>query len=250
MAKQIYLGGGMLGLGDQMLREWERDDLKRLGFDVYVPQDDKSINDKTNADQQGLAERIVANDTAGIESADIIVADYLTHAQGSICELGYIQKLKRDKPELEVYVHCTDVRQGTGHIPTEQDRAEFSINQYVYGVILEVTEGRGIQDFEEIRQELDTSRALNEYKARKLREQKNADKDKLRELLRAQQDRLNSVYETSAKAQYEAELWQKRFEAAEQYIKDRLEITPASIPYDNVRIMLKSIKTQDLHELD
>lgn len=80
--------------------------------------------------------------------------DYLTHAQGTICELGYIQKLKREKPELEVYVHCTDVRQGTGHIPDEQDRAEFSINQYVYGVILEVTEGRGVQDFEDIREEL------------------------------------------------------------------------------------------------
>lgn len=77
-----------------------------------------------------------------------------------------------------------------------------------------------------------------------------ADNDKLRELARAQQDKLNSIYESSAKAQYEAELWQKRYEAAEQYIKDRLEITPASIPYDNVRIVLNAIKTHDLHELD
>lgn len=77
-----------------------------------------------------------------------------------------------------------------------------------------------------------------------------ADNDKLRELARAQQDKLNSIYEASAKAQYEAELWQKRYEAAEQYIKDRLEITPASIPYDNVRMVLNAIKTHDLHELD
>lgn len=77
-----------------------------------------------------------------------------------------------------------------------------------------------------------------------------ADNDKLRELARAHQDRLNSIYESSAKAQYEAELWQKRYEAAEQYIKDRLEITPASIPYDNVRMVLNAIKTHDLHELD
>ena len=155
MAKTIYILGDMLSHGQQLRRAYEKSAFKQLGYEVYNPQDDKSINDKSNADQQGLAERIVANDTAGIESADIIVADYLTHAQGSICELGYIQKLKRDKPELEVYVHCTDVRQGTGHIPTEQDRAEFSINQYVYGVILEITEGRGVQDFEDIRQELE-----------------------------------------------------------------------------------------------
>lgn len=154
MAKSIYILGDMLSLGEQLRRAYEKSAFKRLGYKVHNPQDDKSINDKQNADQQGLAERIVANDTRAIEEADIIVADYLPHAQGSLCELGYIQKLKRIKPELEVYVHCTDVRQGTGHIPTEQDRAEFSINQYVYGVILEVTEGRGVQDFEEIRQEL------------------------------------------------------------------------------------------------
>ena len=77
-----------------------------------------------------------------------------------------------------------------------------------------------------------------------------ADNDKLREMARTQQDRLNSIYESSAKAQYEAELWQKRYEAAEQYIKDRLEITPASIPYDNVRMVLNAIKKHDLHDLD
>lgn len=154
MTRLIYLAGDMLSHGQQLRRAYEKSAFKRLGYEVYNPQDDESINDKSNADQQGLAERIVANDTRGIEQADIIVLDYLPHAQGTIAELGYIQKLKRIKTELEVYVHCTDVRQGTGHIPTEQDRAEFSINQYVYGVILEVTEGRGVRDFEEIRQEL------------------------------------------------------------------------------------------------
>lgn len=72
----------------------------------------------------------------------------------------------------------------------------------------------------------------------------------LRELARAQQDKLNNIYESSAKAQYEAELWQKRYEAVEQYIQERLEITPASIPYDNVRLVLNAIKTHDLHELN
>lgn len=169
MTKTIYIAGDMLSHGQQLRRAYEKSAFNQLGYEVYNPQDDKSINDKSSADQQGLAERIVANDTRGIENADIIVLDYLTHAQGTICELGYIQKLKREKPELEVYVHCTDVRQGTGHVPAEQDRAEFSINQYVYGVILEVTEGRGVQDFEEIRQALDGGRELNEHMARKLR---------------------------------------------------------------------------------
>lgn len=153
MSKRIYLGGDMLSLGQQMRREWEKKELERLGFDVYAPQDDKDINDKQIADQKGLAERIVKNDTEGMEESDILIFDYLPHAQGTICELGYAQYLKRLKPK-DIYVQCTDIRQGTGHVSSEQDRAEFSINQYVYGVILDVTNGRGIQTFDEICKEL------------------------------------------------------------------------------------------------
>ncbi|WP_053032460.1 hypothetical protein [Staphylococcus haemolyticus] len=109
----IYLGGDMLSIGQQIRREWEKQELQRLGFKVYAPHDDKGINDKANAKQDKLAERIVANDT-----------------------------------------ECTDIRQGTGHISDEQDRAEFSINQYVYGVIMDITDSRGIQTFDEICEEL------------------------------------------------------------------------------------------------
>ena len=153
MSKQVYLGGDMLSVGQQMRREWEKKELERLGFDVYAPQDDKDINDKQIANQKGLAERIVKNDTEGMEESDILIFDYLPHAQGTICELGYAQYLKRLKPK-DIYVQCTDIRQGTGHVSSEQDRAEFSINQYVYGVILDVTNGRGIQTFDEICKEL------------------------------------------------------------------------------------------------
>lgn len=154
MAKQIYLGGGMLDLGDQMRRQFERDDLKRLGFKIHSPQDDESINDKANADQEHLAERIVANDINAMCKSDVLIFDYLPHNQGTIAEMGYIQGLMHSGHECKVYVQCTDVRQGTGHISAEQDRAEFSINQYVYGVILDITDGRGIQTWEEITQDL------------------------------------------------------------------------------------------------
>lgn len=84
-----------------------------------------------------------------------------------------------------------------------------------------------------------------------------ADNERLRGLARAQQKKLNSIYESPSKAQYEAELWQKRYEAAERYIQERLEITPdrletapASLPYDSVRMVLNAIKKHDLHELD
>ena len=126
----IYLGGDMLSIGQQMRREWEKQELQRLGFKVYAPHDDKNINDKANA-------------------------NHLPHAQGTICEMGYLQHLKRaSEKDIKIYVQCTDIRQGTGHISEEQDRAEFSINQYVYGVIMDITDGRGIQTFDEICEEL------------------------------------------------------------------------------------------------
>ena len=128
---------------------------------MYAPQDDKGINDKKNANQDKLAERIVSNDTKGIVTSNIIIFDYLPHAQGTIAEMGYLQGFLHHQSaylqapsDVKVFVQCTDIRQGTGHIPDDQDRSEFSINQYVYGVILELTEGRGIQAFEEICQEL------------------------------------------------------------------------------------------------
>ena len=59
----IYLGGDMLSLGQQMRREWEKQELQRLGFKVYAPHDDKDINDKENAKQDKLAERIAVSYT-------------------------------------------------------------------------------------------------------------------------------------------------------------------------------------------
>lgn len=151
----IYLGGDMLSIGQQMRREWEKQELQRLGFKVYAPHDDKDINDKANAKQDKLAERIVFNDSLGMEVSDVMIFDYLPHAQGTICEMGYAQHLKKSsKKDIKIYVQCTDIRQGTGHISDEQDRTEFSINQYVYGVIMDITDGRGIQEFDEICKEL------------------------------------------------------------------------------------------------
>lgn len=80
------------------------------------------------------------------------------------------------------------------------------------------------------------------------RELKKENED-LRELARAQQDKLNNIYEASAKAQYEAKLWEYRYKSIENWVQGRLKITPASIQYDNMRLALISFKKSDLHEL-
>ncbi|MBF7019641.1 hypothetical protein ISO99_06910 [Staphylococcus sp. 18_1_E_LY] len=70
----------------------------------------------------------------------------------------------------------------------------------------------------------------------------------LRDLIDNQQDKLQSIYEETAKAQYNSTLWRKRFEAMEGFIAFKLEITPASSQYRNVAIKLREQLAKGLHE--
>lgn len=88
---------------------------------------------------------------------------------------------------------------------------------------------------------------LEEFESEMLRLKKR--NKQLEELARAQQDRLNNIYEASAKAQYEAKLWVERYRYIERWVQKRLEITPASIQYDRMRLKMLHAKKLDLHEI-
>src|SRR5699024_8287234 len=91
---KTYLAGHMLDAGAVMRREWEAEQLRKAGATLHVPHEDKSINDKANAVQEGLAERIVANDTKGIIDSDVIVIDAHENGKGTLVELGQIKGMK------------------------------------------------------------------------------------------------------------------------------------------------------------
>ena len=185
--KTIYLAGDMLKKGSILLREQEAKELRELGHKIYSPIEDKSINDKTNQTEEsnnGLAERIVRNDTRGILNSDIIVIEPHENALGTMVELGQIKgykdsakkiqaildslKLVPDENKLEyivdllhyfvqrndkkVYPHLEDIRRTD--IPETGDRRSWSINQYVYGVCLDLTDGKGLYEWDEILEEL------------------------------------------------------------------------------------------------
>lgn len=187
--KTIYLAGDMLKKGSILLREQEAKELRELGHKIYSPIEDKSINDKTNQTEEsnnGLAERIVRNDTRGILSSDIIVIEPHENALGTMVELGQIKGYKDCARELKsilnrlvksecddsqavnrlamelhflikkydkkVYPHLEDIRRT--NIPETGDRRSWSINQYVYGVCLDLTDGKGLYEWEEILEEL------------------------------------------------------------------------------------------------
>lgn len=182
MSKQVYLAGDMLNRGAQLQRAEEKEDLQNLGYKLYVPQDNKDINDKGNLDSNGgLAEKIVNADTQGIVNSDIIVMEAREAALGTCIELGQVKgmrdlagmiiSLQGDSEELspktlesilelcddtlnkKVLVHNSDIRR-TGD-PTETgDRRSYGPHQFMYGCVLDVTDGKGYREWEEIINEL------------------------------------------------------------------------------------------------
>lgn len=172
----IYLLGDILQKGNGLLRKQEADILRKNNLSVYSAIEQKDINNKyaqTAESNNNLAERIVKKDTNAIRSSGIVIADASNTAVGSSVELGQIhemnfftdtlrkllkeddkalrdgiEKLVDDIPHKEVYVQSTDIRRTD--IPETGDRRSWSINQYLYGVILNLTNGKGIEEFDDI----------------------------------------------------------------------------------------------------
>lgn len=181
MTKRLtYIAGDIMTRGSQLQREEERAKLEAAGIAVYNPQDNEDINDKSKLP---LAERIVVEDIKRLFAATDIVIEPQPHAQGTLVELGIIygmkalastMKLQRDlfweNEDLDfnetldaideidsmiidgvlaqkVYPHNSDIRRTDS--PETGDRRSFSVNQFVYGVVLALTDGKGFYDFDE-----------------------------------------------------------------------------------------------------
>lgn len=181
MTKRLtYIAGDIMTRGSQLQRAEERAKLEAAGISVYNPQDNEDINDKSKLP---LAERIVSEDIKRLFAATDIVIEPQPHAQGTLVELGIIygmkalastMKLQRDlfweNEDLDfnetldaideidsmiidgvlaqkVYPHNSDIRRTDS--PETGDRRSFSVNQFVYGVVLALTNGKGFYDFEE-----------------------------------------------------------------------------------------------------
>ena len=192
---QVYNGGHILNDAMVEYRNKQAEQINSIiGVKCYNVLDDKSINDKANAEQTGLAERILANDFKAMQSSDIFVFDVLNEGLGTIAELGILLGMKHQAQEtinkldetadivrfdfdgnetdeydtlqdeiveLEkivnkpVLIYCSDIRQGHGKGYSDPDRAEFSTNQFIYGMILSLTNGKGFISWEEVLLELE-----------------------------------------------------------------------------------------------
>lgn len=188
--KVIYMGGHILNDAMVDYRDKQHKQVEGIvGVTPYSPHKDKSINDKANAEQTGLAERILNNDFKAMQESDIFVFDILNEGLGTIAELGILLGIKHQAQEtinkldetadivrfdvdgnqtdeydtlqdeieeLEkildkpVLIYCSDIRQGHGKGYNDPDRAEFSTNQFIYGCVLSLTNGEGFISWEEV----------------------------------------------------------------------------------------------------
>lgn len=185
--KVIYMGGHLLNQAMVEYREKQHNEVEGIiGVTPYSPHQDKSINSKADAVQEGLAERILNNDFKAMQASDAFVFDVLNEGLGTIAELGIVLGMKHqakitidkldeaienygflvEDSEEELYkksksllnkpvlCYCSDIRQGHGKPYNDPDRAEFSTNQFVYGMVLALTNGEGFISWEEVKERL------------------------------------------------------------------------------------------------
>lgn len=171
--------------------EYDKIMAENLPVDIYSPVMNKSINDKSNMTEEennGLAEKIVAADVDRLWNSDTVVLCPEQSAIGTMCEMGIlygwkymyerlaaisiqvynyvleqtkdeeqattasnnamIQELARVGQKLN-FAHYSDIR--TNHLNEKDWRRSFSINQFLYGIILAATADNTLHDnFDEI----------------------------------------------------------------------------------------------------
>lgn len=152
---KVYIAGDIMSKGSQYELEEITKVVEGLGLDYYSPVKNKSINDKHNLTEEEnncLAERIVEADSNRLEDADIIIFNIKQHALGTLCELGQCYQMLRDSGgllEKEFVFLYDDMRRET-NLNEKNDRRSWGINQYVYGLVLALSRGKGFVPFEEL----------------------------------------------------------------------------------------------------
>ena len=180
-----YLGGDIMTHGSNLARQEEYDKFQKANIpgEVYSPVQNKSINDKSNMTEEEnnkLAEKIVAADVERLWNSDYTVLCPEQSAIGTMCEMGILYGWKYMAQKLfelygkaisdgysateagnivmnkvleidrkKNYAHYFDIR--TNHLNEKDWRRSFSINQFLYGIILAATEDGTLHNsFDEI----------------------------------------------------------------------------------------------------
>lgn len=184
-----YLAGNIMSHGDNLARQEEYEKFMKSGLDleVYSPVMNKSINDKKNMTEEEnnkLAEKITKADIERLWNADFVTITPEQNAIGTLTEMGCLygwkymankianiievcQEEKRESQYTYIKIICElkriidkvifayyqDIR--TNHLNEKDWRRSFSINQLLYGMVLDCTTDNMMNDnFDDVLEKL------------------------------------------------------------------------------------------------
>ena len=131
---KVYLGGPMFDLPNVRFNLDLARELRDRGYEVYCPNENASINDKSRTDI--TPEAVYLADLKELESAQIFLCQ-VTEDSGTMWEAGYFDRLTRENPSCYVGVIglATDIRLATLPDPSKigVDNQSWAVNAFVIG---------------------------------------------------------------------------------------------------------------------
>ena len=132
---KVYLGGPMFSAAEAQYNLTLTKRLRECGFEVYCPNENVEINDKTRTDITG--EKIYLADIKQIENSNAFLCQ-VAEDSGTMWEAGYMDCLSKFV-DPEKYYGCiglsTDIRLATKPNPKQSgvDNQSCYLNQFVVG---------------------------------------------------------------------------------------------------------------------
>ena len=132
---KVYLGGPMFTQAEVTNNIRLSEKLRKHGFDVYCPNENDSINDKTRTDI--TSEKIYLADIDKLEESNIFLCQ-VAEDSGTMWEAGYMDCLSK-KVDPTYYLGAiglaTDIRLKTPPDPQKKgvDNQTMYLNQFVIG---------------------------------------------------------------------------------------------------------------------
>jgi hypothetical protein len=132
---KIYIGGPMFTEAEVQYNLLLAQEIRSIGFEVYCPNENLAINDKSKSDITG--ERIYQADVIELESANIFLCQ-IAEDSGTMWEAGYMDCLSK-RVDQKKWLGCigltTDIRLKTIPHPEKHgiDNQSAYLNQFIIG---------------------------------------------------------------------------------------------------------------------
>ncbi len=136
--KKIYFAAPLF---DEASRDWNVKIVtairERYNVNIYLPQENSEINDKSDADTAITSVDIFDLDTEQLEDSDILIANLdcgLEIDSGVACEIGYFAALCNNDPSKKIVGLLSDVRWNAQNGSPGEQHGVYK-NLYVIGAV-------------------------------------------------------------------------------------------------------------------